>query len=247
VAPGRSATVPVATARPAIRPESLTPAGIEVDERRAAQAGAQPVAPESARPATRPAAARKPPSESGAVGPPRASAEPTASAKPTVKPRPTPRPAPAPRTTPTTTPHPRPSPRPTPAPAPTPIASPVARRPADVLDLRRWKLTLPAGREGQPLEIRQPRLKSLANGTYIRLTPDRGVQFRAPVGGVTTENSNYPRTELREMTADGRREAAWSSTSGRHVMTLSRPSRRPRGPSRTWWPARSTTPTTTWS
>lgn len=79
---------------------------------------------------------------------------------------------------------------------------------------------MPAGREGRPLEIRQPRLRSLANGTYIRLRPDRGVRFRAPVGGVTTENSSYPRTELREMTADGRREAAWSSTSGRHVMTL---------------------------
>ena len=44
--------------------------------------------------------------------------------------------------------------------------------------------------------------------------------FRAPVEGVTTENSSYPRTELREMTADGRREAAWSSSTGRHVLTV---------------------------
>lgn len=89
-----------------------------------------------------------------------------------------------------------------------------------MLDLRAWKLTLPAGRRHDPMELRQPHLGRAGNGSYFRLRPDRGVMFRAPVGGVTTENSKYPRTELREMTSDGRREAAWSSRSGRHVMTL---------------------------
>ena len=42
--------------------------------------------------------------------------------------------------------------------------------------------------------------------------------FRAPVGGVTTENSDYPRTELREM--NGSSEASWSNTSGTHTMTI---------------------------
>ena len=93
-------------------------------------------------------------------------------------------------------------------------------RPADVLDLRPWKLTLPVGKQGHPLELLQPLLGTAGNSAFFRLRPDRGVMFRAPVGGVTTENSSYPRAELREMTPDGRRRAAWSSTSGRHVMTI---------------------------
>ncbi len=43
-----------------------------------------------------------------------------------------------------------------------------------------------------------------------------GVQFRAPVDGVTTSGSSYPRSELREMTDSGSSEASWSSTSGTH-------------------------------
>jgi len=63
-------------------------------------------------------------------------------------------------------------------------------------------------------------LASLASGSYIRLTPDHGVAFRAPVGGATTGHSSYPRSELREMSADGRREAGWTNATGRHVMTI---------------------------
>ncbi len=141
--------------------------------------------------------------------------------------RPTPRVTPrpvrviAPRPTPTTpTAPPAATPSPVPRATPSPRPTPQAVRPADVLDLRAWKLTLPAGRRHDPMELRQPHLGLAGNGSYFRLRPDRGVMFRAPVGGVTTENSKYPRTELREMTSDGRREAAWSSRSGRHVMTL---------------------------
>lgn len=54
----------------------------------------------------------------------------------------------------------------------------------------------------------------------MRLTPDRGVAFRAPVGGVTTRSSSYPRSELREMSADGRHEAGWSNATGTHAMTI---------------------------
>ena len=63
-------------------------------------------------------------------------------------------------------------------------------------------------------------LGSLANGSFVRLTPGGGVAFRAPVGGATTGNSSYPRSELREMSADGRREAGWTNASGRHIMTI---------------------------
>ncbi|MFI7065490.1 polysaccharide lyase family 7 protein [Kribbella sp. NPDC050124] len=47
-----------------------------------------------------------------------------------------------------------------------------------------------------------------------------GVQFRAPVNGVTTSGSSYPRAELREMTDNGTKNAAWSSTSGTHTLTV---------------------------
>ena len=68
--------------------------------------------------------------------------------------------------------------------------------------------------------MRQPGLRSLANGAYVRVTPDRGVAFRAPVNGTTTRNSSYPRSELREMSADGKHEAGWTNAAGRHVMTI---------------------------
>jgi hypothetical protein len=220
VAPARHVTTPVPTAG-IDREQSLTPARIEVDERRIGQATAPPVATASAQPlaTTRPLRTPAPtPTPTPTTRPtPTATAEPSPSPDPTPTPLPSPSPAPTPIAS--ATPTPTPTPIASPAPPARP-ASPAPVRPADVLDLRPWKLTLPTGREGHPQEIRQPLLGALANGTYVGLTPDGGVRFRAPVGGVTTENSDYPRTELREMTPDGRREAAWSSRSGRHVMTL---------------------------
>lgn len=89
--------------------------------------------------------------------------------------------------------------------APPPPPKPEPEQPARI-DLSQWKLTLPTGREGQPDEI---------------LAPDLGpgpLTFRAAPSGVTTENSHYPRAELREM--NGPREAAWSSRVGTHTMTI---------------------------
>jgi len=216
VAPARDATTPVPTAG-IDRQQSLTPARIEVDEHRAGQATAPPVASASAQPA----ATTKPPRAAAPTPTPTPTTRPTptATAEPSPSPDPTPNPSPSPSPTPSPSPGTMPIASPTPAPIASP-APPAPVRPADVLDLRPWKVTLPTGKEGHPQEIRQPLLGALANGTYFGLTPDSGVRFRAPVGGVTTENSDYPRTELREMTPDGRREAAWSSRSGRHVMTL---------------------------
>ena len=42
--------------------------------------------------------------------------------------------------------------------------------------------------------------------------------FTANAGGVTTKNSTYPRSELREMT--GSEKAGWSNTTGNHVLRL---------------------------
>jgi WD40 repeat protein len=54
---------------------------------------------------------------------------------------------------------------------------------------------------------------------YFRLDGDR-VAFRANAGGVTTSGSDFARSELREMTADGAEKASWSTTSGVHTLTI---------------------------
>jgi hypothetical protein len=118
---------------------------------------------------------------------------------------------------------------PAPPPAPSAPAVPVpgprtdCRRPADVLDLRDWKLTLPIGTPSAPThpeEIRQPDLAGFAVDPWFRQTGDcSGVSFRAAVNAPTTSGSKYPRSELREMTADGQ-NASWSSTVGTHTMVV---------------------------
>lgn len=97
------------------------------------------------------------------------------------------------------------------------------RTPARVLDLRNWKITLPVDdpdREGvQPLEITQPRLNDYAHDPWFVVGENgEGVRFRAPVNGVTTQNSKNPRSELREMNGSGL--ASWSATSGKHTMVI---------------------------
>jgi len=93
--------------------------------------------------------------------------------------------------------------------------------PADVLDLAAWKLTLPTGDEGSPTEILQPELATFELEPYFHLDEARdAVVLRAHAGGVTTENSSYPRCELREMESGGADEAAWSTSTGAHTMTI---------------------------
>lgn len=97
--------------------------------------------------------------------------------------------------------------------------------PAEILDLRNWKVTLPVddpNRSGtQPLEVKQPDLATYAASPWFKTTSTcDGVQFRAPVNGTTTSGSSYPRSELREMANNGRDNAAWSSTSGTHTMVI---------------------------
>lgn len=99
-----------------------------------------------------------------------------------------------------------------------------AEVPADVLDLADWKLTLPIGSRDapdEPLEIFQPELATYAIDPYFRLdAATTGVVFHAHAGGVTTSNSGYPRSELREMMAGGADEADWSTSVGVHTMTI---------------------------
>jgi hypothetical protein len=117
--------------------------------------------------------------------------------------------------------------------------------PADVLDLKNWKLTLPVDGDGDDRadEIRQPCLavpcydpsrkmydnpefKVPFSSVWFHVTDDRaGVVFRAPVNGATTSGSDNSRSELRELAPadeDGDEvEARWSNKgSAIHTMEL---------------------------
>jgi hypothetical protein len=95
--------------------------------------------------------------------------------------------------------------------------------PSRVLNLTDWYLTLPIAKPGtnDPQTIKQPQLNSFALAPYFQLNAGaNGVVFQAPAGGVTTKNSKYPRSELREMANGGTQEASWSDTNGTHTMTI---------------------------
>lgn len=92
--------------------------------------------------------------------------------------------------------------------------------PGQLLDLSVWKLTLPTGSQGAPEEVGERNLSGYGGSPWFRTTPDcGGVAFRAPVDGVTTKGSSYPRSELREMGA-GDSAAAWSADSGTHWLAV---------------------------
>jgi hypothetical protein len=101
--------------------------------------------------------------------------------------------------------------------------APVARVPGDVLDLRRWRLNLPVdsrGRtSGESALVRQPRVLTYTDSSFAVNPAGDGVVFTAGVGGATTENSRYARSELRELSASGSL-AAWKAASGTHTMTV---------------------------
>jgi hypothetical protein len=86
--------------------------------------------------------------------------------------------------------------------------------PADLIDLRRAKLTTPFGKEDHPTEIKQPGLNRYADSRCFFVRTDsaskRWVVFRVKGNGVTTSGSSYPRCELREMELDGDK-ASWDT------------------------------------
>jgi len=96
--------------------------------------------------------------------------------------------------------------------------------PAQVLDLANWKVTLPVAKPDNaksPEEVQQPDLATFETSPWFETTSNcDAVVFRAPVNGVTTSGSRNPRSELREMTDDGKANASWSSTAGTHSMVV---------------------------
>lgn len=108
---------------------------------------------------------------------------------------------------------------PTPTPESTPKPSAKLSDLSQLFNLKNWKLTLPVGSSGKPTEIKQPTLNTYRLEPWFIPGID-ALRFRASVTGVTTGGSKYPRSELREMTANGTVNASWSSSSGTHTLFL---------------------------
>jgi hypothetical protein len=86
--------------------------------------------------------------------------------------------------------------------------------PGGNFDLSLWELQEPIGEAGAPVTIGPSKLMGPAgfHDTYFFTDPtDGAMTFWDPEDGVTTANSSYPRSELREMTATGA-AANWMPT-----------------------------------
>lgn len=82
-----------------------------------------------------------------------------------------------------------------------------------MIDLATWNLSVPVGIPATT--INTPQLVRGYQDGYFRSGDT--LFFWAPVTGSTTDNAKYPRTELRETTADGR-AFNWSYTSADNVL-----------------------------
>ena len=105
------------------------------------------------------------------------------------------------------------------APAATALNPNVA--PGGNFNLSVWQLQLPTGSPGSPDTIQPTQLKG-ANGYtnpayFFTDKNDGSMTFFAPEKGVTTPNSNYARSELREMNSNG--SAANWSLAGTHKLS----------------------------
>src|SRR5690242_12869532 len=93
--------------------------------------------------------------------------------------------------------------------------------PGGNFNLSIWSLQLPIGSPGAPTTIPASQLQGpngYTNPAYFWTDKNDGsMTFWAPEKGVTTPNSNYARTELREMNANG--SAANWSLAGNHTLS----------------------------
>ena len=69
--------------------------------------------------------------------------------------------------------------------------------PANVLDLSLWKFQTPDASTTGVVEIKQPALATYSSN-YL-YTDGSAVYFTTPLNGSTTEGSEHPRSELREL------------------------------------------------
>ena len=113
-------------------------------------------------------------------------------------------------------------PAPTSTNTPTPTSPISCTYPSEILNLTNWKITLPVGSGGSPTEIKPPAIQTYKiDPWFMPNTNCTGVQFRAHTSSsTTTSGSSYPRSELRERTADGSAEIGWTNSSGTHTLTI---------------------------
>jgi len=95
----------------------------------------------------------------------------------------------------------------------------------DVIDLSVWKLRIPLDDNGDGVadEVMMPTLRLFEDPEFFHLSEKLDyVIFRAKCGAPTTENSDYPRSELREMKKGGAEETSWGTNDGKvHNLTIS--------------------------
>ena len=95
----------------------------------------------------------------------------------------------------------------------------VSEAPGKNFDLSYWNLQLPIGSKGAPEQISSEDLMKGYTSKYFYTDPtDGSMTFYDPEDGVTTAHSDYPRSELCELDADGK-VANWSPNSGHHEMS----------------------------
>jgi hypothetical protein len=86
--------------------------------------------------------------------------------------------------------------------------------PGQNFDLSNWELQLPIGSAGSPTTITQPQLATFTDAYFYTDKTDGAMTFFTPENGVHTANSNFPRSELRELKPGG----DWPLT-GTHILT----------------------------
>lgn len=95
-------------------------------------------------------------------------------------------------------------------------------KPLTSFDLSHWKLTLPVSASGtlggHPMEISASQLSAgYTHAEYFHLGPDGQMIFWCPVTGARTENTEYPRAELREIIDPADDRVCWAAP-GTHVL-----------------------------
>ncbi len=93
---------------------------------------------------------------------------------------------------------------------------PAAALPRTAIDLRPWKLQLP---DAKASEVMPEALLRGYRDPFFAIEPDGSLLFTAPVGGGTTANARYTRSELREMLDATDKSRNWT-VHGKHTLRL---------------------------
>lgn len=105
-----------------------------------------------------------------------------------------------------------------------PIFADESKPPSSQFDLSHWKLTLPEGGDGSPgdkaLEVQAGELSAgYTHPKYFYSNSEGAMVFWCPADGAKTENTDYPRTELREVIDPSDDNVCWKAP-GTHVLDV---------------------------